>query len=277
MQSSFVRQSACLLALAIMITSFCLFDVAAQTRKRRRSRRIPKPVITNPKITTPAPSSVSASGEDKIISTADENSATEQTAENGGTASSSLRRTSTQRKPGSDQEQMQQTITTLSEQVTKLTDKLSQMQDEQRSLLDMERLTRSEQRAETLRAQLRDVQAKQGDLQAKIEQIEYALKPESIDRAVSLYGTTHPEEARDSRRRQLENERSRTQDQLNQLDTSRVRLEQAITTADAEVELLRQRLEKGNPAAGQTQSPTATDSALPASEAPPPKNPIQPR
>jgi chromosome segregation ATPase len=137
---------------------------------------------------------------------------------------------------------MQRTITTLSNQVNKLTDKLSQMQEDDRYLLDMERLTRAEQRAEALRSQLIDVQSKMADLQSRLEQIEYSLKPENIEKATMTYGTVHPEESRETRRRQLESEKSRVQAQLNILETSRVRLESAITTADAEVDLLRARL-----------------------------------
>ena len=48
--------------------------------------------------------------------------------------------------------------------------------------------------------------------------------------------------ARDTRRRQLENEKGRLQAQLSILESSRVRLEQAIATADSEVDLLRARL-----------------------------------
>jgi uncharacterized phage infection (PIP) family protein YhgE len=272
MQHRFVRQNAFFVAV-VMIISLCLVDATAQTRKKRRSRRARRPLITNPAIAPPNANQNSAPGEDKIISTADDSSeATDQPADAAG------RKAGGRKKPLSDQEQMQETITTLSNQVTKLTDKLSQMQDEQRSLLDMERLTRAEQRAETLRAQLREVQAKQADLQSKIDENEFALKPENIDRVVSMYGTTHPEVARDSRRRQLENERARTQDQLNQLDIGRARLESAIATADAEVDLLHQRLEKTNSTQVQTAGTnTTTDSNPPPAEPPPAKNPYPPR
>ena len=272
----FPRQSTFLLTV-LMITSLGLVDAGAQTRRKHRSRRAARPVITNPTIAPPGEEKNQATGEEKIISTADENSAsTEQSVENANTANADMKRPTSKRRPASDQEQMQQTINALSNQVTRLTDKLSLMQEDQRSLLDMERLTRAEQRAETLRAQLRDVQAKQGDMQSKLEQIEYALKPESIDRVVAVYGTTHPEEARDSRRRQLENERSRTQEQLNQLETSRVRLESAIATADAEVELLRRRLDTDKPQPGQ-ENGTTTGSNAPPTEAPPVKDPYPPQ
>lgn len=254
MQSRSIRLSAFLLAMLVVL-SVCSIDADAQKRRKRRARRAPKPVVTNPAIAPPG--AEQGNGEEKIISTAEENTGdTEQAA--------------SKKKPRSDQEQMQETITTLSHQVTTLTEKLTQMQEEQRSLVDMERLTRAEQRAETMRAQLLDVQQKQADLQSKLEQIEYAIKPENIERVVGTFGTLHPEEAREARRRQLEGERSRTQDQLNQLAISRARLEAAIATADHEVDVLRERLDKANTLRDQNSATTPTD---PNSTPPPPEKP----
>jgi chromosome segregation ATPase len=259
MQSRYIRFSALLLAMLVAL-SVCSIDADAQKRRKHRVRRAPKPVVTNPAIVPPGAEQNGSTGEEKIISTAEENA--------GDTEQSSA----SKKRPRSDQEQMQETITTLSHQVTTLTEKLSQMQEEQRSLVDMERLTRAEQRAETMRAQLLDVQAKQADLQSKLEQIEYALKPENIERVVATFGTLHPEEAREARRRQLESERSRTQDQLNSLATSRARLEAAIATADHEVDLLRERLDKANTLRDQNPAAATTD---PNSTAPPPEKPPQ--
>lgn len=90
------------------------------------------------------------------------------------------------------------------------------------------------QRAENLRAQLRDVQAKETELQSRVQQLEEALRPENIERATAGAGSTRPEELRDQRRRQLENEKARVRAQLDQLAASRTRLESAITTAEAE-------------------------------------------
>jgi chromosome segregation ATPase len=80
------------------------------------------------------------------------------------------------------------------------------------------------------------------DLEAKLDQVEYYLKPENIERSVQGMGTLHPEDARESRRKQLENERSRLQSQLKLLDTSKTRLEMSVATADAEVDSLRAKL-----------------------------------
>lgn len=235
MQSKFIRHTVFLLAVLVTI-SLCLGDAGAQTRKKRRSSRAPKPVVTNPPITPPQ-GQTPATSEEKIIP-ADE--PVEEAEQDGG----EVKPTKTKSTAKSDDEDMQQTINALSNQVDRLTDKLTQMQENDKTLIDMERLTRAEQRAEALRSQQVEVESKLADLQAKLDQIEYAVKPENIERVTQGYGTTRPEEARDSRRRQLENERSRTLAQIKILETSRVRLETACANADAEVDLLRRKIQQ---------------------------------
>ena len=100
-------------------------------------------------------------------------------------------------------------------------------------------LTRVEQNIETLRAQLREVIAKEAELQTRIQQLDEDLKPENIQRSLAGIGTTRPDELREQRRLQLEKEKSSVRAQLDQLATSRTRLETAITTAEAEVDRLR--------------------------------------
>jgi hypothetical protein len=224
-----------------LVVSFCLVDADAQTRRKKRTRRskpaAPKPVITNPPIAPPEatpPSESSATGDVKIISTADSTQETTQTTP-----------TKTTKTPGApEQEDMQQTITTLSNQVNKLNDRLKNMQEDDRYQLDMERLTRAEQRAEQLRSQLIDIQSKIADLEARLEQVEWALKPENIESSTAGYGSTRPEAARDARKKQLEGERSRVTAQLKLAETSKTRLEGAVANADAEVDLLRAKLQQ---------------------------------
>ena len=240
MQNRVVRST--LISLVILLTlSICLVDAGAQTSKKRRARRVTKPaptkpVITNPDIATP---DADQSGDLKIVSTADETGNPDKTETGTSDAADANKK-----KPQSDEtEDMQSTINALSNQVDRLNDKLSQMQENDRALLDMERLTRAEQRAEGLRSQQFDAEGKLADLQSRLEQIDYMLKPENIERSMATIGTVHPEEARDSRRRQLESEKVRVQNQIKILETSRARLESAIASADAEVDLLRRRLE----------------------------------
>jgi len=225
-----------LLALA-MILSVCLVEAEAQSKKKRHRTSKPaaaKPVITNPTI---APPNTGQNSDVKVISTADQDQADPDK-----TTDPQSKKSKTATRGSSDEEDdLKQTIKTLSNRVDRLTDKLSQ-QDDDREMKDMERLTRAEQRSEQLRSNLVDVQTRLSDLQSRLEQVEYSLKPENIDRATMTYGTVHPEEARDSRRRQLESEKKRLQDQIGILETSRTRLEQSIATADNEVDLLRARL-----------------------------------
>jgi predicted nucleic acid-binding Zn-ribbon protein len=194
-------------------------------------RRAPRPVVTNPAIAPPG-----SEGSERIISTVDENGNAVDPSEEG---------TQTRKKvTKSSGANMQQTIDALSNQVNRLNDKLSQMQETDRSLIDMERLTRAEQRAESVRSQMLDTESKLADLQSRMDQVDYSLKPENIDRSIAGYGTVHPEDARDSRRRQLENEKARLQAQITLLENSRTRLQASLSTAEAEVDLLRRRIDQ---------------------------------
>jgi len=250
MQIRSVRSIA--LVIAVLVVLGLCFVTAGAQKRTRRSRRVKHPVAAvSP---TPAADSEATGGEPKIISTADQ-SATSTTSKN---ASGSKRNNAPA--PESEPDALRRTISDLSGQVTKLSDKLSRMEDQQRALVDMERLTRAEQRAENLSTQLRDVQGKETELHDQLDQIEFALQPGNIERVVGTFGTTHPEDAREQRRKQLEGQRTRIRTQLDQLAQSRTRLEAAIASADAEVELLRKRMDEYN----QEQSPAVDSPPVPA-------------
>ena len=245
---------------ACLVVGFCLVEADAQT-KRRRTRRAtkpaaPRPVITNPPIAPPeGAADTTAAGDVKIISTAD--SAQEP---------ASATEPNKPKTPGDpEQPDVKQTITTLSNQVNKLNDKLTKMQEDDKDQRDMERLTRAEQRAEQLRSQLMDIQSKIADFEAKLEQIDYALKPENIESAAAGYGSTRPETIRDMRKKQLEGEKSRVTAQLKLAETSKSRLEVASANADAEVDLLRAKMQ-------QRRAQEDLEPATPA-EAPKPRKP----
>lgn len=221
---------------AFVVVSCCLVEVDAQTRKKR-TRRSTKPAVAKPVITNPpvAPASETAPSSDvKIISTADAQTEPTETQETAPAKPA----------PSDSEKDMQQTINKLTNQVDRLNDKLSTMQDDDRYQLDMERLTRAEQRSEQLRSQLLDTETKIADAESKLEQIEYAIKPENIERATQGYGSVRPEEMRETRRRQLESERTRTRAQLKILETSKARLEVAVSNADTEVDQLRAKLQQ---------------------------------
>lgn len=252
MKNIFARRAA-LALMALLVIGCCFVDASAQRRRTKRSRRVTHPVVNRDANQTGATdTSVS---DPTIVSTADENTESQTSID----STTKSRRTTRTRSGESVQEGARGNTENLSDQVRRLSDKLNQMEAQQRTLVDLERLTRAEQRAENLRAQLRDVQAKEADLQARLEQLDEAVKPENIERALAGYGTTRPEELREQRRKQLENERTRVRAQLDQMANSRTRLEAAIATADSEVELLRQRVDAATNPAQNTTTQTNTD------------------
>ena len=221
---------------AVLLIGGLLVDSAAQKRRRPRHRSS-APRITNPEIYQPSPGDNSNSPAETNSVNANSNSAQE------------------------DPESMKRTIRTLSTQVDKLNDKLNDMQASQQSMVDLERLSRAEQRSSQLRTELRDVQTKKSELSAHLEEVQFALKPENIERATAGYGTTRPEEMRAQRQRQLEGERTRTQQQLDQLNANEARVQQALATADAEVDRLQKRLDVADQAAIQNAKTNAQQSS----------------
>ncbi|MGI8656024.1 MAG: hypothetical protein ACR2LC_12485 [Pyrinomonadaceae bacterium] len=108
--------------------------------------------------------------------------------------------------------------------------------------LSLELLTRAEQRAEILRKQLLELIEKETSYKNRLVQIDEDMRPESIERALTLVGSTRAPELRDVRRRVLENERKGFDSLLNQTAQSRLRLDDDVKQADSLVFKLRQRL-----------------------------------
>jgi chromosome segregation ATPase len=222
MKKNLIQKSAIILSATVLLAGFLLVDSSAQKRKRRTRRRASAPQITNPEIYQPP---------------ANDNSNTSDAA-NANTA-----------QPTEDPDSMKKTIRSLSDQVDRLNQKLGQVEQSQQSMVDLERLSRAEQRSAQLRSELRDVQQKKGELEAHLEDVEYALKPENIERATAGYGTTRPEDVREQRRKQLESERDRVRKQLAEFQTSEDRLQSAIATSDAEVDRLQKKLDAADSSA----------------------------
>ena len=93
---------------------------------------------------------------------------------------------------------------------------------------------RAQEKAASLRAQLAEVEARQAELQTRLQNLDEKLKPENIENSLAGVGSTHPEDLREQRRRQLEIERNGVRAQLDLLATSHRRLETAIAAADAD-------------------------------------------
>ena len=104
-------------------------------------------------------------------------------------------------------------------------------------------LSQTEQRAELLRRQLLEMLEKETFYRNRLVQIDESSRPESIDRAIALVGTTtSTTDLRDTRRRVLDNERNGVLGLLNQTSQSRIRLEDDVKQADLLVAKLRARI-----------------------------------
>ena len=240
MQNRFLRHTAFLLGLIVLDWPLRI-DGDAQGRRRRRSRRVKeagrseagryKSRDSGRRDRSRRPPALMAR---RIISTADQTNETEP-----GTEAGSPKKSSSTKASGNAD--MQQTINQLSNQVDRLNDKLTQMQQNDRTLIDMERLTRAEQRAESLRAQQVDTESKLADAQSKLEQIDYQLRPENIERAAGYGTTTSGGGPRGAPSPAGKREVTTCWPRSRILETSRTRLETSVATADAEVDTLRQK------------------------------------
>ncbi len=84
-----------------------------------------------------------------------------------------------------------------------------------------------------LKSQLSEVQYRQAESQIRLEQLENDLKPENLARHFNGFGSSRPEELRETRRRQLQLEKDHVVLQLEQLASDRARLTAAIADAEA--------------------------------------------
>jgi hypothetical protein len=120
----------------------------------------------------------------------------------------------------------------------------NRLAEKQISLIDFELLSRAEQRVEAVQTQLFNLEMKVMDLQAQIEDLDYEMTPERIQRALAFVGSVRPmDELREGLRSRLESEKVRLNKQLELLESRRSRLETALAAAEAQVERLRQRMD----------------------------------
>ena len=103
-------------------------------------------------------------------------------------------------------------------------------------------LIKEEQRAQALQAQLRDTIDKEASLQRKIDQTDEQMRPENIESQLAAFGSVHPEEARESLRRRLNNEKLRIQAQLDLLRQDHSRTQTALADSDTSAQRLRMKI-----------------------------------
>ncbi|MDT5272947.1 MAG: hypothetical protein QOH49_5133 [Acidobacteriota bacterium] len=259
-----MKKSLARVALAAL-AALILFHTDAQSQRRRTSRR-----TTNPSRPQPV-QAPNLSDEPSVVSTADD-------AQPAPTRRTNARTRQQQQSTQAENDQLRGTVRDLSGQVEQLSGQLNQMKADQRAMYDLERLTRAEQRAELLRTQLREVTDKEFQLQERLAEIAYESQPDAIQRRSALIGSLNPSAVRDAISQQLERERVRINKQLELLASSHSRLESSVSTADAEVERLRQRVEAADQAQQSPPTPGTESNNIvaPTAQPSPTPTPAQP-
>lgn len=88
------------------------------------------------------------------------------------------------------------------------------------------------QAAQEMRNQLSQLNDRDAEIKIRLQELDYELKPENIERYFAGYGSLHPEELREARRKKLQIEKDRLQAQLTEIGQGRQQLEAAIVAAD---------------------------------------------
>lgn len=137
-------------------------------------------------------------------------------------------------------------IRELNDRVKKLEAGQASTYDEKqkRMLLNLDILTRAEQRSESLRKQLFEMIEKENSVKSRLDQIEFDMRPEMIERTLQMAGSMRPEEIRDSRRKSLTAEKTNLQALLTEIQSTRANIAVNLDKADQMVEKLRAKLEK---------------------------------
>jgi len=115
---------------------------------------------------------------------------------------------------------------------------------QKRMLMNLDILTRAEARSESLRKQMFEMIEKENSLKSRLEQIEFDIRPEMIERTLQMAGSMKPEEIRDNRRKSLAAERLNLQGLVSEIQTNRANLSNSLTKSDIMVDRLRTKLEK---------------------------------
>jgi chromosome segregation ATPase len=158
-----------------------------------------------------------------------------------------------QTSPKNDElEQLRKSVRQLNAEVARLKVENAKLEKYREVDYLRDRLVKEEQRLEALQKELVEIGARESSLQKRLDEIEPQLRPDQIEQSRAGVGSMRPEEDREAIVRQLSNEKRRIQTQLDQLASNRLRIPGAISSAEASIVTLRQRLKDAVRAAGLT-------------------------
>ena len=149
-----------------------------------------------------------------------------------------------------DIDQLRKTVRQLGAEVSRLKAENAKLEKYRQVDYLREQLLKEEHRVETLQKELGDIGARETSLQNRLDEIEPQLRPDQIEQARAGVGSMRPEEDREAMKQRLTNEKRRIQTQLDQLQQNRVRIQSSISSAEASIITLRQRLKDAVRAAG---------------------------
>ena len=89
------------------------------------------------------------------------------------------------------------------------------------------------QDAQRLRDQLSQLKDREAEIKIRLAELDNDLKPENIARHFAGVGAVHPEELRETRRKQLQTEKDRLVGQLSEIDQNQTRLQTEIQLAES--------------------------------------------
>lgn len=150
----------------------------------------------------------------------------------------------------SDIEQLRKQVRQLGAELTRLKAENAKLEKYRQVDYLRERLLKEEQRVEALQKELADISARETSLQNRLDEIAPQLRPDQIEQARAGVGSMRPEEDREAMKQRLTNEKRRIQTQLDQFQQNRVRIQSSISSAEASIVTLRQRLRDAVRAAG---------------------------
>lgn len=221
--------------MTVSIFSVCLLAVSqADAQKKRRTKaKVPQPVAASTPIVS------STLGLPEVVRRADENEVE--------TANFPVDETLT-----TDASQTED-AETLRLKINELTEKLKTVESgnpkeadamEKKLLLNLDILAKAEQRMESLRKQLYDMVEKENTVKNKIEQLTFEMRPEMIERNISMAGSLRPENLRETRQKSLESEKANLNNLLLQITANREKLEVSVQRAEFLVDKIRLKFEK---------------------------------
>lgn len=144
--------------------------------------------------------------------------------------------------PQHDPEHQRKTIKRLRSELAALRQRVAELEHSCQSSTLRDQLIKEEQLAQSLQNELVTVGEKEADLQARMDQVNEQLRSENIDQ-IQVMGSVHPEQVRESARRQLSNEKQRIQTQLDLLQHNKTRIQSALSTADLLIQRLHGQLQ----------------------------------